>query len=148
MPAPPPVYVVDTSVVVKWYVEREESDVEKAWELLHGLEDGLCVLKAPELLLFEIANALMTSQGFQTAVVTKALDELQNLRVSVEPFSPSTLAQAVEIASLCRATIYDAYFLALASELGAVLVTADEVFLRKAHRYPQAMALRNFRLPN
>ena len=48
----------------------------------------------------------------------------------------STLQSAVEIASASDATVYDAYYLALALESGGVLVTADEKFLRKARRYP------------
>lgn len=141
-------FVVDTSVAVKWFVQRGESDLARAVQLFEASNQGRCILKAPQLLLFEIANALRISHKLPLAEVLEALDALRQLKLDVQDFSWSTLAKATQIAAACDATVYDTYFLALAFETGSILVTADEVFLRKTRRYPGIVPLRQLRLPD
>lgn len=141
----PATYVVDTSVVVKWYVEKEESGVGQAIQLLEQFAGGLCMLRAPHLLLFELANALVASHRLRVPAVLEALTHLRGLNIDLHSFSWSTLARAVDIASASGTTIYDSYFLALALETNSTLVTADETFLRKTQSYPSVVSLR--RLP-
>lgn len=143
-----PAYVVDTSVAVKWYVEREESDTAPARKLLEAFARGDCILRAPEFLLFEIANALLMGHRRGATVVKQILSQVQNLELELETLKPPVLAKAVEIAAECSATIYDSYFLALAIETGSVLVTADDAFVRKAGHYPELVSLRQLRLPS
>lgn len=135
-------YVLDTSVAVKWFATEGGAEQAKADQLLDALGQGECTLKAPELLFFEVANALMLSHKFSSVKVVDSLALLRSLKVGVENLNWPTLARAVDIAASCGATIYDSYFLALAIETGGVLVTADEVFLRKARHWPQIVSLR------
>lgn len=143
----PASYVVDTSVAVKWYVERDEADTAKALRLLAVHSRGQCTLRAPQFLLFEVANALLKGHQLGASVVLEALNQLWNLEMELDALRRPTLAKAVEIAARCEATIYDSYFLALALETRSVLVTADEAFLRKARHYPSVVSLRQLRLP-
>jgi len=145
--SPPAAYVVDTSVAIKWYVEKDEADVAKAQALLDCFGHGECVIRAPQLLLFEIANALTTAHKVNLSAVMAALTHLNRLSLDLRPLEWATLSKAVEIAALCSATIYDSYFLAIALETRSVLVTADEVFLKKARRYREAIHLRQLQLP-
>jgi predicted nucleic acid-binding protein len=141
-----PAYVLDTSVAVKWFANEGGADQAKADLLLDTVGKGQCILRAPEFLLFELANALMLSHKFPSARVINSIVFLQKLKIEVEPLNPATLIRAVEIASSCNATIYDSYFLALALESGSLLVTADEVFLRKVRRLPNTVSLRLLQL--
>jgi len=144
----PAAYVVDTSVAIKWYIEKEEADVAKAHDLLDCFGRGECVIRAPQLLLFEMANALTAAHKLNVAAVMVALAHLKELNLDVRPLEWVTFSKAVEIAAACDATIYDSYFLALAAETGSILVTADEAFLKKARRYPAILHVRQLRLPD
>jgi predicted nucleic acid-binding protein len=138
---------VDTSVAVKWYVERGESDAKQARRIRELFQEGQCILQAPQLLLFEIANALLLSRRLKATAVLEALNHVRELDIDLQPFSWATLAKAVEIASSCGVTVYDSYFLALASESDGILVTADEVFLRRTRSYRNVVSLAALRLP-
>ncbi|PYV10671.1 MAG: hypothetical protein DMG23_06890 [Acidobacteria bacterium] len=143
-----PGYVVDTSVAVKWYVEREEENVRHAQQLLENWGYGRCTLSAPELLIFELANALSCRRGVKLAQVLESLNHLRSLGLHLEALRWDTLAKALEIASSCGAAVYDSYFLAMALESNGILVTADQVFLRKVRRYPSVVSLSQLRLPD
>jgi predicted nucleic acid-binding protein len=147
-PTPHPSYVVDTSVVLKWYVQRGESEVRKAFLLLEAYGQGQCVLRAPDLLPWEVANGLAIGRRLKPAEISEALVHLQGLDLDLHPLHWSTLQSAVEIASASDATVYDAYYLALALESGGVLVTADEKFLRKVRRYSGIVSLSQLQLPD
>ncbi len=146
MARPPTSYVVDTSVAIKWYIEKEEADVARAHDLLDCFGRGECAIRAPELLLFEIANAFTAAHKLNITAVVAALTHLKELNIDVRPLEWTTFSKAVEIAAVCDATIYDSYFLALAVETGSALVTADEAFLKKARRYPDVIHLRQLRI--
>lgn len=141
-------YVVDASVALKWYVQRGEANVTKAFQLLEAYGRGQCTLRAPDLLLWEVANALTIGHRLKPADVFEALTHLRGLEMDLKAMQWSTLRSAVEIASTCDATVYDAYYLALALESAGVLVTADERFLRKARRYPGIVSLTQLELPD
>lgn len=147
MPSPLAEFVIDTSVVVKWYVEREEPDLGRARFLLDSFGDGRCILRAPQLLTIELANVLTASRRLPESMIHEALDHLAGLKIDWKPFSWDTLARAVEIARACNATVYDAYFLAVAHDAGGTLVTADEGFLEKARGYPRITSLSQLKLP-
>ena len=108
----PPAYVLDTSVAVKWFADEGGPEQAKAVQLFEAFEQGQCKLRAPQLLFFEIANALIYSYKLSSSTVVDSLDSLQRLNIEVEWLNWSTLTKAVEIASACKATIYDSYFLA------------------------------------
>ena len=143
-----PVFVLDSSVAVKWYVEKDEPDVAKALRLIEVHIDGGCRLKAPSFLLLEVLNALTMGRKLPAALALEALEHLKGLSLDLEDLRWPPLASAIEVASACGTTLYDSYFLALALESGSVLVTADEVFLRRARRYPNLVSLRQLRLPD
>ncbi len=143
-----PEYVLDTSVTLKWYVQRGEDDVTKAFQLLEAHGRGQCVLRAPDLLVWEVANALTLGRRLEPAEVWDALTHLRGLGLDLRSVQWSTLQSAVQIAAAADATVYDAYYLALALESGGVLVTADEKFVRKVRRYPRIVSLAQLQLPD
>jgi predicted nucleic acid-binding protein len=119
-----PHYIVDTSVVLKWFVQSDESDCSQARELRTAYVQKHCTLSCPEFLALELANDLV----------------LETLRWS-------TLARAVELAASLNTAVYDSYFLASAIESGSTLVTADDLFVRKVGKHPNLSALRQLRIP-
>jgi predicted nucleic acid-binding protein len=99
-------------------------------------------------LLWELANALTLGRKLKPADVSEALAHLRGLDLDLKSVQWSTLQSAVEIATAVDATVYDAYYLALALESGGVLVTADEKFFHKTRRYPGVVSLTQLQLPN
>ena len=126
-------YVVDASVAVKWLVREPLS--HEASRLLAGDIS----LMAPELLFAEAANALwvMRQRGELTdAQFEEAAETLRGAPVLV----PSTLLQLTAAASRLAADlshpIYDCFYLALAIQEKAPLVTADMRFCDRVGSHP------------
>jgi predicted nucleic acid-binding protein len=120
--------VVDTSVIVKWFVA--EAGHEDAVRLLQGGESRLC----PDIALVETANALRRKLRLNEVSDGQMRDAIRRLPVYLKNVVPSVglLENACELAAKLDHSVYDCMFLALArQEGGAVLVTADGVFLKK-----------------
>jgi predicted nucleic acid-binding protein len=144
---PVPLYIVDTSVALKWFVESDEADTRQASALRNSYFKDECDISAPELLVVELANALKAGRRFKASEIGVILESLREFGLRLQRLGWATLARAVEIASACGATVYDSYFLALALESEGTLVTADEAFVRKVRHFPGVILLRHFRLP-
>ena len=141
-----PHYLIDTSVAVKWFVERNEANVAEARLLREAHLRGRCALHAPELLAFEIANTLAIGHGRESQQVHEALEAFQLVAINVSPLEWATLGRSIEVATSLRVTVYDAYFLALAVAYGIPLITADDAFLRRIGPHPNAIPLRDLDL--
>ncbi len=139
-------YVVDTSVVLKWFVQSEESDWLQARELRTAYIQKRCTLSCPEFLVLELANALKTGRRFTADEINVIADSFRALDLVLEALSWSTLAKAVELAASLNAAVYDSYFLASAIESSSILVTADDLFVRKVGKHPNLSALRQLQI--
>jgi predicted nucleic acid-binding protein len=141
-----PEYIVDTSVVLKWFVSEDGADIEVARALRDDHVGGRCSLFAPDFMLLELANSLKSGRRFSAPEVGLILRSLRHLELQIEPVRWETLNHAVAIASRYRTAVYDSYFLARAIESGATLVSADDAFLRRVGPHPNAILLRGLRL--
>lgn len=144
---PAPLYVVDTSVVLKWFVESGEAYTKQAKALRESFFRGDCELTAPQFLVLELANALKAGRRFSSNEIGEILRSFRELGLKLRELGWTTLSSAAEIASACDAAVYDSYFLALALESEATLVTADEAFARKVRKFPGVVSLRHLELP-
>ncbi len=126
-------YVVDASIVVKWFVEEIWSD--EASSLL----EAETTLIAPELLFAEVSNALwaMRRRGdIDSADLADAIDALRVSPVAV-PFSMRQLAAAAaRLAVDLDHPVYDCFYLALAVQEQYPVITADARFHRKVRKHP------------
>ena len=118
--------VVDASVAFKWLVEEEHSD--KATALVRHWDDEGSRLAAPQLMSFEVANALhrrVARGDFAVAVAAGLMEDLMSFGIAFH-HGPSLHRRALELASLLQqGAVYDAHYLALAESLGCELWTAD-----------------------
>lgn len=116
------VFVVDSSVVVKWFVpEAFEAEAVR-------VRDGGSPLHAPNFLDVEVGNILW--KKVQRGELVRAgaddiLDQLPGQAVTRHD-SAALLKPAFEIACRAGRTVYDSLYVALAEQLGGVMVTADE----------------------
>ena len=140
-------FVVDTSVVLKWFIQSDESDWRQARELRTAYVEKRCTLSCPEFLALELANALKTGRKFTAADIRIITESFRALDIVLESLRWSTLEKAVDLAAALNTAVYDSYFLASAIESNSILVTADDLFVRKVGKHSNLTALRQLRLP-
>jgi predicted nucleic acid-binding protein len=144
----PPLLIVDTSVVLKWFLEKGEADVLEARKLRDAFLSSRCTLGAPTLLLVEVANALTAGRRASPKEVSETIAAILEIGIQVFELQFPALVKAIDIASTYGVAVYDSYFLAVAIESDGVLVTADEAFLRKIKTHMNITSLRDLRLPD
>jgi predicted nucleic acid-binding protein len=115
--------VVDASVVVKWFVEEEET--KEALEIRDGHIEGRVKIIAPELMPFEALNALHHKRLFETAELVEISDALEAYSFDLRPLRGDYARRTLEIAEESHLTVYDATYIALAEMEGARFVTSD-----------------------
>ena len=114
-------YVVDASVVVKWFVP--EIHAEAARNLLS--EDF--ALSSPDLVRAEVGNVLWKKwrrDQLSSEVVDEVLRDLGRLPLRIETSRP-LLGTAWDVARRFDRSFYDGFYVALAVRAGCPLVTAD-----------------------
>ncbi len=121
--------VLDASVVLKWFVEEEGS--KQAAELLHEHVKGKVRIVVPDLLVYEITNALRFSGGFSAREVREIIDALWALDLYIVAPQPDEMHSALTLSFSRGISVYDAVYVALAAELGLPFVTADRKLLSR-----------------
>lgn len=122
MTAPPTrAFLVDASVALKWFLppEREE-DAELARAAV-----GTLALRTTSLAVHEVGNVLVRRSGWNAAEVTAALGLLLEICGDPVELVPDDHRAAVELALEHDLTFYDASYVAIASRVGRVLLSAD-----------------------
>lgn len=132
-------FVVDASIVIKWFVKEENRDRALMLREAH-LSAGM-LLGAPDLVVYEVCNALRYSPEFTEADVVAAVESLFELHLGLRPPKRETMAGAAEAAFKYGVTAYDAAYLSLAEIEDSRLVTADEKFYEKVKENPRVALL-------
>jgi len=116
--------VIDASVVLKWFLEESEALQARALREQHLKGDILLV--APDLLLYEVGNALRFKRNFSPSDIQQALSELLHFQLELLGPTERFLHHSVELAHKTGLTYYDCVYLAVASDLETQLITADK----------------------
>ncbi len=115
-------FVVDTSVVVKWYLpEGAEPRQREAASALDLLVTGQIELDAPTLVHYELGNVLARRLGRSEESYANFLA----LPVTIHALQSAVLLRAMTLAKERRILFYDASYLALAEALDVQLLTDD-----------------------
>lgn len=121
-------YVLDASVIAKWFLEEEYSDL--ALSIRKRFVDGDIDLAVPDLILYELANALRY-KGFSASDVKKAIRTLFWMKLRIITPTRDVIEAAVDLAFKYDISFYDSYYLALADALGYMLITVDTKLYNK-----------------
>jgi predicted nucleic acid-binding protein len=121
--------VVDASVAVKWVLPDPtiESDTDRAAALLNAVRENRLELVQPPHWLAEVAAVI---SRLRPDVADEAIDLLDALELAVEA-DAEIYKRASRIAAQFDHHLFDTMYHALALERDAVLVTADDRYLRK-----------------
>jgi predicted nucleic acid-binding protein len=139
-------YVLDASVIVKWFLHHQEADRDKALALRDLHVAGRSKIHIPRLALLEVLNAIRFNSKAEEADGDAALEALQDLQLEVNSGDINVLRKTNAIAWAYKITIYDALYVALAEQIGYPLITADEAMVKKLHGHSIVVPLRELGL--
>lgn len=135
-------YVLDASVIVKWFLHHQEADRDRALALRDLHVSGRTTIFIPGLALLEILNAIRFNPKADEETGEAALEALQDLNLEIKAGDADVLRKTNAIAWAYKITIYDALYVALAEQVGYPLITADDVMVRKLKGHSIVVALR------
>jgi len=122
-------YVVDASVILKWILgDERESDQEKAMQLLNTWVEGNVTIAAPVLWQFEVGNVLGRVLPEEAP---EKMDLVMDLNIRSITLTDHICRLCFNWMKIKGVTFYDASYLAVAYDTQAMLITADERFVKK-----------------
>jgi len=116
-------YILDTSVVVKWFSQEEGTDEAEGW--LKLLEKQEAEIYLPALVKYELANALLKGKKLFYKEAELALKIFYSLPLIFVEENLELAELSYKFAEKLGISYYDACFLALAKTQKAILVTAN-----------------------
>lgn len=121
--------LADANVVLKWFHEQGEEEVEAARGLLEAHRDRKLAVRMLDLTPYEVGNALIRGRARLGAVeVAEVLRASSEICAAITP-SADDLAHAARLAVEHELTLYDAAYAAVAQRRGATLATHDAKLL-------------------
>lgn len=135
-------YVLDASVIVKWFLHHQEEDRDKALALRDLHVGGRTKIHIPRLALLEVLNAIRFNSKAGEEDGDTAIETLQNLQLEINSGDINVLRKTNAIAWTYKITIYDALYVALAEQVGYPLITADEKMMNKLKGHSIVVPLR------
>lgn len=139
-------YVVDASVVVKWFSQLDADNLERALSLRDAYAQGNCLLIAPDLMLYEVVNALRHNPQLKEKDTQSAFESLVKMDLTISSPTEPDLRRVIGYSYKRGITIYDAAYLALADEYYCPLITADQKFHQKVYDLPQVFHLSEIKI--
>lgn len=128
------IIVLDASVVLSWLIE-EDQDAVKIYD---QISRGKITAVAPDFLLIEVANVLISKRGISTQ---KAEEFLGNLQSGMIEFYPTRYhSRILKLAEKFELSTYDAIYGFLSSDLSFPLITND----KKLQKIPHALSAKLF----
>jgi predicted nucleic acid-binding protein len=121
------VFVVDASLIVKWFIPEIHSEAARRW--LGASHDYV----APDLVFSEAGNTVWKKVRRKELEETEGRQLVKGLaQVAVETVATrSLLEDALAVALTADITVYDAMYLALAVRLDTEVITGDDRFADK-----------------
>ena len=126
--------VVDTSVIVKCFLQEDKTD--KAVALIENHLMNNIEIVVPELFFLEVLNTLRYKEKDENKL-NETIKILLNAKFLIVPLNQFILERSLEISLQYDLSIYDALYAALSQIHGCSLVTED----KKLKKFPSAVAL-------
>lgn len=127
------VVVADASVVVKWFVEEEHSS--DALRLRDDYADRIVDIASPDLMPYEVLNALRYNPAFGESQLVEAARALEKFSLWLLPLEGDLAQRCVENSLRHGVSIYDSAYLSLGIVKDIPVYTADQRLIDKVkHR--------------
>ena len=124
--------VVYASAIVEWFSEEERTE-----EALKVREDHIVGTKfiiAPDLMIYELSNALRFKPGFNNTKVGRAIADIFSMQIDLITPSEDLAKRCSNLAFRFGITVYDACYIALGKLMGIRVLTSDKKFYGLAKR--------------
>lgn len=120
-----PAYIIDTSIIIKWFNQENEDRIDIAENIYNEMIDEKIVLTAPTLLKVEFVNVLITGKKLPPSAVKEAIKDLTSLPIVIKEPNQKTLEETINVMNRSSLAAYDALFLAMAREEKCKLISDD-----------------------
>lgn len=139
-----PLYLLDSSVIAKWFVQEEDS--EKAIEIRDLFIKKKHRVSTISLVRYELGNVLWKHPSKTAESVREDFESLADMAIPTLDLSdPQLLTRVFETARGYGITFYDASYLTAAEESKAVFVTADKKLLGRLKGRKNAILLKDWK---
>lgn len=118
-------FVLDTSVVAKWYSKKDEEDLEKAIKLRESYFNKEIKIFIPDLVFYELSNVLRYNKKITEEDTKNALESLFYMQFEIIYPDFEIIKLAICYAYQKDITVYDSIFISVAKLLKAEFITAD-----------------------
>jgi predicted nucleic acid-binding protein len=138
-----PVYVIDASLVLKWFCEHDEEDLEKARLLRNKYLNFEIELVCPELLIYEVCNVLRYKKILNDYLLEEAILSIYNMDFLYSA-TENIMQQSVKFAKKYDITVYDATYLGFSNHYNALFITADKKLYRLIKENSNVILLKDY----
>ena len=137
-------YVLDASVALKWYLSDrpDEPNVDEAIVIADLAQRDEIEIYAPVHWSLEVVAVL---SRYRPDLVSDAIVELNDFNSRLVN-TPNVLGHAAEMSTALNHHLFDTLYHAVALEVGATLVTADDRYFEKAKDLGHIQRLADFPL--
>ena len=123
--------VIDASVCIKWFSGLKEENVDQAIKLRSDFFYKRIYIIAPDLLMYEVTNALSYNPKFTRGHVVDASNSLNSMQIKIIKPIPQIMEIAVNIRYKKNISMYDSVYMALSRFINAQFITADKKLYEK-----------------
>ena len=117
-------YILDASVIIKWYFLENESDLEIANHIHEKVMGDKIIIASPDIMIYEVLNFFISKLEIPSSKMADILSELNDI-IFIINTDISIQKKAFELSRKIKTTIYDSLYLALSQSLDCPLITAD-----------------------
>jgi predicted nucleic acid-binding protein len=139
--------LVDTSVLIKWFHSKGESELPEAHAVRDAARRGEVECRVIDLALYEMGNVLLRSLSWKGSDVADQLDDLIVICGTPLSMTQEWLRRAASIGATHGLSFYDAAWAASAVELGVTLVSSDRLLLDCGLAESPTVTAQRLRLP-
>ena len=122
--------VIDSSLAFKWF-NSSEADVERALVVWQEHIDKKTTICAPDLIVYELANAWATKSSLSLKEIKNNLTAFFESKLEIVNIPADMVNKSVAFSKKYQVSVYDAVYAVLAKEKECFLITADKKFVEK-----------------
>ena len=127
--------VLDACVVLKWAFD-DEPRYQEAMRFLEKHQQGNELIHVPDLMPFEIGNALVYKKSLSSEDIANTLAFFFSTDLQTHPSTGEDCMGIAELARHHGISFYDASYVHLAQKLHCDLITADQKLFEKTKSLP------------